>query len=185
MLLTARNNEWMRRPHRRPRPTRRWIATLRATSVHSSKSSSCLGRASTRICGGRFGRKRERRLSATVGAPLHCTFVPHLAPITRGIHSTITATLAPGATIEQVVASWRERYRGRVFVRVRSSPKDVEVANTTGTNFIDIAAVADGRTLIIASALDNLVKGASGQAVQNLNLMFGLPEESGLLRRGM
>ncbi len=127
----------------------------------------------------------DQELAAAAATPLHCTFVPHLAPITRGIHSTITARLRDGATLEQVLACWRERYRGRVFVRIRATPKEVETANTTGTNFIDIAAVADGRTLIIASALDNLVKGASGQAVQNLNLMFGLPEETGLLRRGM
>ena len=81
--------------------------------------------------------------------------------------------------------AWRAVYAGRPFVRVRPSPKDVEVAHVVGTNFIDVAAVDDGRTLIITSALDNLVKGASGQAIQNLNLMFGLPEEQGLLARAM
>ena len=125
----------------------------------------------------------DQELSEAGGALVHCSFIPHLAPITRGIHSTITATLAPGATLEQVLSAWKDSYRARPFVRIRATPKDVEVANTTATNFIDIAATADRSTLIIASALDNLVKGASGQAVQNLNLMYGLPETAGLLNR--
>ena len=127
----------------------------------------------------------DQELSLSAGAPVHCSFVPHLAPITRGIHSTITATVKAGTTQEQVVGAWNAAYGKRHFVRVRKTPTEVEVANTTGTNFIDIAAVLDGRTLIIASAEDNLVKGASGQAIQNLNLMFGLEETAGLLRRGI
>ena len=127
----------------------------------------------------------DQELSLAAGIPVHCSFVPHLAPITRGIHSTITVTVKPGVTQEQVVGAWSAAYGKRPFVRIRKTPKDVEVANTTGTNFIDIAAALDGRTLIIASVEDNLVKGASGQAIQNLNLMFGLDESMGLLRRGM
>jgi N-acetyl-gamma-glutamyl-phosphate reductase len=125
----------------------------------------------------------DQELSLAAGRPVHLSFVPHLAPITRGIHSTITATLAPGADLAGIHAAWQAAYAGKRFVRVRAAPKDVEVANVAMTNFIDIAAVADGRTLIIASALDNLVKGASGQAVQNLNLLFGLDETTGLLHR--
>ncbi len=127
----------------------------------------------------------DQELSLAAGVPVHCSFVPHLAPITRGIHSTITVTVKPGVAIDQVVAAWQHAYGTRPFVRVRKTLKEVEVANTTGTNFIDLAAALDGRTLIIASAEDNLVKGASGQAVQNLNLMFGFDETAGLLRRGM
>ena len=85
----------------------------------------------------------------------------------------------------QVNAVWRTTYQGRPFIRLRPGPQQVEVANVAGTNFADFAAAVDGRTLIIASAIDNLVKGASGQAVQNLNLMYGYPEETGLLRRGL
>jgi N-acetyl-gamma-glutamyl-phosphate reductase len=127
----------------------------------------------------------DQELSLAAGAPVHCTFVPHLAPITRGIHTTITCTLAAGRSLDDALAAWRSAYAGRRFVRVRPGPKDVEVANVAGTNAIDIAAAADGRTLIIASALDNLVKGASGQGVQNLNIMFGFPEEQGLIARGI
>ena len=127
----------------------------------------------------------DQELGFAAGAPVHLSFVPHLAPITRGIHSTITATLAAGASAEAAVAVWKAAYAGRPFVRVRTGPQQVEVGNVAGTNFCDIGCAADGRTLIIASALDNLVKGASGQAVQNLNLMYGYPEEMGLLGRGI
>ena len=127
----------------------------------------------------------DQELSLAAGGPVHLSFIPHLAPITRGIHSTITATLAPGVGLDAVLAAWKAAYAGRPFVRVRPGPQQVEVGNVAGTNFCDIGCAADGRTLIIASALDNLVKGASGQAVQNLNLMYGYPEEMGLLGRGI
>ncbi len=127
----------------------------------------------------------DQELTAAAGVRTHCTFVPHLAPITRGIHSTLTATLAAGVDVAQVMATWQAAFAGRTFVRVRATPKEVEVANVAGGNFVDLGAAADGRTLIIASALDNLVKGASGQAVQNLNLMFGYPETQGLIHRSL
>jgi N-acetyl-gamma-glutamyl-phosphate reductase len=129
----------------------------------------------------------DQELSLAAGRPIHCSFVPHLAPLTRGIHSTLTVTLREGGEVgaEKARATWEQAYGGRRFIRIRKTPKDVETANVSGTNFADLSAAADGRTLIIASALDNLVKGASGQAVQCLNLMFGLPEDAGLLRRGL
>lgn len=125
----------------------------------------------------------DQELSAVTGAPVHVSFVPHLAPITRGIHTTITARLRAGADATAVTTSWRKAYAGRTFVRVRNHPNQIEVAHVQQTNFCDMAAVHDGSTLIITSVLDNLVKGASGQAVQNLNLMFGLEETAGLLHR--
>ncbi len=123
--------------------------------------------------------------TAPGSAAVHCTFVPHLAPITRGIHTTITAQVAAGVTEAQVRETWQKSYAGRTFIRIRPNPKDVEVANVAGTNFADFSVAVDGRTLIIASVIDNLVKGASGQAVQNLNLMFGYDETTGLIRRGI
>lgn len=125
----------------------------------------------------------DQELSLAAGRALHCSFVPHLAPITRGIHCTITTTLADGVSLERVFAAWQAAYAGRTFVRVRKHPKEVEVANVAVSNFCDFSAVADGRTLIVTSVLDNLVKGAAGQAVQNLNLMFGFDETAGLLHR--
>ena len=127
----------------------------------------------------------DQELSAVAGTPVHLTFVPHLAPLTRGIHTTLTVTLAPGATLAQVTSAWQQAYHGRPFIRVRPGPQQVEVSNVAGTNFADFGAALDGRTLIIASAIDNLVKGASGQAIQNLNLMSGYPETMGLLGRGI
>ncbi len=123
--------------------------------------------------------------AAAAGAGTHLTFVPHLAPLVRGIHSTLTATLAPGVTLEQITAAWHAAYSGRPFIRLRPTPQQVEVAHVAGTNFADFAAAVDGRTLIITSVIDNLVKGASGQAVQNLNVMYGYPETTGLLHRGL
>lgn len=127
----------------------------------------------------------DQELTVAAGNPTHLTFVPHLAPIVRGIHSTITARLGAGITLDHITAAWQVAYAGRPFIRVRATPQQVEVAHVVGTNFADFAAAADGRTLIITSAIDNLVKGASGQAVQNLNLMYGYPEETGLIRRGI
>ena len=86
------------------------------------------------------------------------------------------------AVIDAVYDAWQQHYGDQPFVRVRKKTQAVEVLNTTGTNFCDIAAVADERTLMITSVLDNLVKGAAGQAVQNLNLMYGLPQGTGLLQ---
>lgn len=119
------------------------------------------------------------------GGPCHVSIVPHLAPITRGILATISATLAPGVDQARVLAAWQQAYAGRPFVRVRDRLAQVEVSHVVGTNACDIAAQAEGRLLVLTSALDNLVKGASGQAVQNLNLMHGLPEDAGLTHRSV
>jgi N-acetyl-gamma-glutamyl-phosphate reductase len=127
----------------------------------------------------------DQELSAAAGQPVHASFIPHLAPITRGIHSTITCQLTDHADDEAVRACWTAAYRGRACIRVRPTCQAVEVAHVAGTNYADFSCAVDGRTLIIASAIDNLVKGASGQAVQNLNIMFGLDETAGLLRRGI
>ncbi len=127
----------------------------------------------------------DQEASLAAGGSVHVGFIPHLAPITRGILSTITARLSSGVGLDQVRACWDAAYRGRRFVRVRGSLSEVEVANVVGSNFLDCAAAVDGTTLAIASTLDNLVKGASGQAVQSLNLMFGLDETAGLLHRSL
>lgn len=127
----------------------------------------------------------DQELTLAAGRRTHLTFVPHLAPITRGIHSTISATLAPGADAAACLACWQTAYASRPFVRVRPTPQQVEVGNVAGSNFADFSCAQDDRTLVICSAIDNLVKGAAGQAVQNLNLMYGLEETTGLLGRGL
>jgi len=123
----------------------------------------------------------EQELSLAAGAPIVITFVPHLAPMTRGIHTTTFVRLAPGVKPDQIAEALSEAYANEPFVRVRESLPDTK--NVTGTNFCDIAVRFDDRAkrLILLSAEDNLVKGAAGQAVQNFNLMAGFDEATALL----
>ncbi len=124
----------------------------------------------------------EEQLSAVTGAKIVLQFNPHLAPMRRGIATTITVPAAKGATIESLYAAWRAAYQGRPFVALLPAGETPDTAHTVGTNRVDISAVYDVRTnnFVITSALDNLVKGASGQAVQIMNLWLGLPEAAGL-----
>ncbi|MFW5846476.1 MAG: N-acetyl-gamma-glutamyl-phosphate reductase, partial [Planctomycetota bacterium] len=122
----------------------------------------------------------DQELSEAAEVPVHLHFVPHLAPLVRGILSSITASLRRGVDLDAVYHCWRLAYGDAPFVRLRTTTKAVEVANVACTNYCDFAAETDGRFLYISSAEDNLVKGAAGQAVQNLNLLFGHPEDLGL-----
>jgi len=123
----------------------------------------------------------EQELTLAAAEPVVITFVPHLAPMTRGIHSTTFAQLAEGVTFEQAAAAIESAYANETFVRFSKNLPDTK--NVVGTNFCDISARYDERAkrLILLSAEDNLVKGAAGQAVQNFNLMAGFPEIEGLL----
>ena len=125
----------------------------------------------------------EEQLALHTGAKTIIQFNPHLAPMRRGIATTITVPASPGGTIEQVYAAWRAAYAGRPFVQMLPSGETPDTAHTVGTNRIDISAVHDPRTgnFILTSAEDNLVKGASGQAVQSLNILSGWPETAGLV----
>ncbi len=125
----------------------------------------------------------EEQLCLAAGAKLVVQFNPHLAPMRRGIITTITVPAAPGATIDQVYAAWRNAYAGRPFVSILPTGETPDSAHVAGTNRVDISAVHDARTgnFVLTSALDNLVKGASGQAVQIMNLWSGFPETAGLL----
>ncbi len=113
---------------------------------------------------------------------LKLIFTPHLVPMNRGILVTAYANLAKDVTYEDVKAAYDKFYDKEYFVRVL--PKDVcpETRWVEGSNFVDIGFKIEPRTnrLIMMGALDNLVKGAAGQAVQNMNLLFGLPENEGL-----
>ncbi|HYC71829.1 MAG TPA: N-acetyl-gamma-glutamyl-phosphate reductase [Opitutaceae bacterium] len=124
----------------------------------------------------------EEQLALFAGTPIVLQFNPHLAPMRRGIATTITMPAAPGATLEGVLAAWRSAYAGRPFVAILGPGETPDTAHTVGTNRIDIAAAHDPRTgnFILTSAEDNLVKGASGQAVQIMNLWCGFPEAAGL-----
>ena len=109
------------------------------------------------------------------------TFVPHRIPMTRGILATCYASLRDGHASKQTVMEvYREFYRTEPFVRVTDAPPQTK--HTLGSNLCLVYPTVDTRTnrLIVISCIDNLVKGAAGQAVQNMNLMFGLPEAEGL-----
>ena len=117
------------------------------------------------------------------------TFVPHLAPIDRGILTTIFARPKSGLNSEKAREALKNFYAaGRApFVRILDKCEDVAISSVVRSNYCDVAAQVVERTgmLVIASSLDNLVKGASGQAIQNMNLMFGLDETAGLKGRSL
>lgn len=125
----------------------------------------------------------EEQLSAAAGTGITVQFNPHLAPMRRGIATTITVPAAKNATLDGLYAAWHAAYKGRPFVSIIPRGETPDTAYVTGTNRVDLAAVHDARTgnFVITSALDNLVKGASGQAVQIMNLWLGFPETAGLL----
>ena len=124
----------------------------------------------------------EEQLALQTGAETVIQFNPHLAPMRRGIATTITVPAMPGATIDALYAAWRKAYDGRPFVHLLPSGETPDTAWVTGTNRADMSAVLDPRTgnFVITSAIDNLMKGAGGQAVQIMNLWFGFPEIAGL-----
>src|SRR5687768_13023375 len=125
----------------------------------------------------------EEQLAVHSGAPTIIQFNPHLAPMRRGIATTITVPAAKGATIESLYAAWRGVYAAAPFVHLLPSGETPDTAHTIGTNRVDMSAAYDPRTgnFIITSAEDNLMKGASGQAVQIMNLWCGFPETAGLV----
>jgi N-acetyl-gamma-glutamyl-phosphate reductase len=125
----------------------------------------------------------EEQIALRSGAPAIIQFNPHLAPMRRGIATTITVPAAAGATIESLYAAWSEAYAGRSFVQTLPSGETPDTAHVVGTNRVDMSAVFDPRTknFVITSAVDNVVKGASGQAVQIMNLWCGFPETAGLV----
>src|SRR5450631_2528427 len=124
----------------------------------------------------------EQELSLLAGEHLTVTFTPHLVPMDRGILSTIYASPLRASSSELLAELYAEFYDGEPFVRVLPPGSLPSTAFVRGSNFCDIAPLVDVRTgrIIIVSAIDNLVKGASGQAVQNMNLVFGFPETMGL-----
>lgn len=125
----------------------------------------------------------EQELSIAAGTPVTVSFTPHLLPISRGILSTIYATLTDKGKEADLQALYEHLYQHEPFVRVLPAGTPPATQHVRGSNCCDLALQQDGRTgrLIIMSAIDNIVKGASGQAVQNMNLMNGFLETEGLL----
>ena len=124
----------------------------------------------------------EEVLSLEAGKPVEITFVPHLIPMTRGMYTTIYADLDSNAGFEDIKNCIASFYSGRPFIRICPDDRPPDTLHVSGTNFCDIGFKIDERNhrLILISAIDNLVKGASGQAVQNMNIMLGIDETVGL-----
>jgi N-acetyl-gamma-glutamyl-phosphate reductase len=124
----------------------------------------------------------EQELSILAGQEMKISFTPHLLPVKRGILSTIYAKLEKDIRVEDAVALYREFYREEPFVRICRAGQFPNLSSVVGSNFCDIGVAVDKRTgrLIVVSVIDNLIKGASGQAIQNMNLMSGFLEGTGL-----
>lgn len=116
------------------------------------------------------------------GDSILLNFTPHLVPMNRGILATCYADLRDGVTASDITAAYEKYYSEETFIRLLGQDRFPETRWVEGSNFVDIGFTVDPRTkrVIAAGALDNLVKGAAGQAVQNMNLLFGLPEDTGL-----
>ncbi len=124
----------------------------------------------------------EEQLGYAAGEKVVLTFTPHLVPMNRGILVTEYASLKKSVTDEEIKAVYDKYYGNEHFIRVLKEGICPETKWVEGSNYVDINVKTDPRTnrIIMMGAIDNLVKGAAGQAVQNMNLMFGLPENEGL-----
>ena len=124
----------------------------------------------------------EEQLGYAAGKEITVNFTPHLVPMNRGILATEYAKLTKNVTWEEVKAVYDKYYANEKFVRVLEKDVYPETKWVEGSNYVDIGFKIDPRTnrIIMMGAIDNLVKGAAGQAVQNMNLIFGLPESEGL-----
>ena len=129
----------------------------------------------------------EQTLSCLSGQEVTVSFTPHLLPVNRGILTTCYASLAQSVTTEEVLTQFTAQYASEPFVRVLPAGKLPDVGFVRGSNYCDIGVVCDERTgrVIVVSAIDNLVKGAAGQAVQNMNILLGLAETTGLTQVGL
>lgn len=125
----------------------------------------------------------EQTLSTVAGEDVMITFTPHLLPVNRGILSTCYAALNSSVSADDLHAIYSERYADETFVRVLPQGQFPNVSQVAGSNFCDLGVTVDERTgrVIVLAAIDNLVKGAAGQAIQNMNLMLSLPETIGLM----
>jgi N-acetyl-gamma-glutamyl-phosphate reductase len=124
----------------------------------------------------------EQELGALAGVPVRVAFTPHLLPLNRGLFTTASVPLARAVTTAELLAAFREFYAGEPFVRVLDEGERPTTRGVAGSNYCDVAVVADPRTgrAVCLSALDNLGKGGAANGVQNLNVVCGWPERTGL-----
>lgn len=134
------------------------------------------------VCSHRHTPEIEEQLSYASGEAVTLTFTPHLVPMNRGILVTAYASLKPGVTEEDVTAAYEKHYHHEKFIRLLPAGECPQTRWVEGSNYTDISYKIDSRTnrIVMMGALDNLVKGAAGQAVQNMNILFGLSEGTGL-----
>ena len=124
----------------------------------------------------------EQTLSYAAGEKINLVFVPHLLPVNRGIEETIYAKLTTDKTADEIRQAYVDFYKDEPFVRVEAKGVSAQIRNVTRSNYCDISVHIDKRTntLILCSCIDNMVKGAAGQAVQNMNIYFGFEENCGI-----
>lgn len=124
----------------------------------------------------------EQTISELSGVDAHISFVPHLLPLIRGILSTLYVPLKAEHTAEELHSLYRDFYKDERFVRLLPLGQSVNLKNVRLSNYCDLSLHYDARTnrLIVVSVIDNMVKGAAGQAIQNANLLFGFAEETGI-----
>lgn len=125
----------------------------------------------------------EQTLSKLSGEDVTITFVPHLLPVNRGILATVYADINEGVTFEQIRQAYEDYYKDEFFIRLLDDGKCADIHNVKYSNFCDVSIHHDSRAnkLVACAAIDNMVKGAAGQAIQNMNIIFDLDEKTGLL----
>jgi len=124
----------------------------------------------------------EQELSRAAGEEICVSFTPHLMPMKRGILATCYANLIKEVTAEDIIKIYKSYYKNEKFIRIYDAGKLPETNHVAGSNFVDIGITVDKRLnrVIVVSCIDNLIKGAAGQAIQNMNIMFGIDEATGL-----
>jgi N-acetyl-gamma-glutamyl-phosphate reductase len=134
------------------------------------------------IAAHRHTAEMEQELGALAGTPIRIAFTPHLVPLNRGLFTTASVPLAAALSTADLVGVYREFYAGEPFVRVLGEGERPTTRAVVGSNYCDLTVVADRRTgrAVCVSAIDNLGKGGSANGVQNLNVMFGWHERTGL-----
>ena len=138
--------------------------------------------AAYKACQHRHTPEIEQTLSDIAGKTLKVTFVPHLLPVNRGIESGVYMTLKEGVTEAQIREVYEKAYENEKFVRLMKNGEYANIKNVRMSNYCDISLHPDMRCgkLMVSAVIDNMVKGAAGQAVQNMNIWFGLNEDAGL-----
>jgi N-acetyl-gamma-glutamyl-phosphate reductase len=157
----------------------------RKAEVHTLFSEAADSMKAYGVAGHRHWPEIRQGLDAVSGKPVGLTFVPHLTPMIRGIHATLYARLTkPGTDLQ---ALYEKRYANEPFVDVMPAGSHPETRSVRASNVCRIAVhrPQGDDTVVVLSVIDNLVKGAAGQAVQNMNIMFGLKESTGLEQAGV